>query len=79
MKREDIILGKTYRIRAWEDMEKEFGLFEENIDVSGNISFTEEMKQFCGKEFTPEAWDFVGDFAPLIDGFAFNHHMLEEL
>lgn len=49
MRIEDVEVGKTYRIRQWEDMEKEFGL-----TAMGNIDcppycFVVEMNHLCGK------------------------------
>lgn len=49
MRIEDVVVGETYCIRQWDDMEKEFGLTE-----SGSIKcksfFAKEMKHLCGKK-----------------------------
>lgn len=49
MRIEDVVVGKTYRIRRWDDMENEFGL-----TAMGNINcppycFVVEMNRLCGK------------------------------
>lgn len=49
MRIEDVVVGKTYRIRQWDDMENEFGL-----TAMGNIDcppycFVVEMNHLCGK------------------------------
>lgn len=61
MKLEDIHVGDVLRVRAWKDMESEFGL-----DSYGGIDclgcFEPEMKYLCGKVFTVDHIDYgMGD------------------
>lgn len=49
MRIEDVVVGKTYRIRQWDDMEKEFGLTESG-SINCKLFFTKEMKHLCGKK-----------------------------
>lgn len=44
-------VGDKLRIREWEDMKSEFGL-KNGRDIDCLFTFTEEMKHFCGKDFT---------------------------
>lgn len=37
------------QVRQWDDMEREFGLNRFGIKCS--VTFMEEMKQYCGKQF----------------------------
>lgn len=50
MRIEDVVVGKTYRIRQWDDMEKEFGLSETGSIKCNPIRFVKEMKRLCGKK-----------------------------
>lgn len=49
--------GDKVRVRSWEEMEREFG-GEPNspyIEIPGAPSFADDMREFCGKEFTVDA------------------------
>ena len=46
----DIVIGKKYRIREWDDMAKEFGTDERGDIYTKGDMFFREMKVFCGKE-----------------------------
>lgn len=50
MRIEDVVVGKTYRIRQWDDMEREFGLLETGSIKCNPIRFAKEMKHLCGKK-----------------------------
>lgn len=50
MRIEDVVVGKTYRIRQWDDMEKEFGVSETGSIKCNPIRFVKEMKHLCGKK-----------------------------
>lgn len=53
MRKEDIHIGDVLRIRRWEDMEAEFGIYEGDercIDCA--FRFTTSMKPLCGQKFT---------------------------
>lgn len=53
MKYSDIVEGKTYRIREWDDMAKEFVLDSEgDIAMPGDIYFVRHMKHLCGTKVT---------------------------
>lgn len=45
-------VGDKLRIREWEDMKSEFGMKNGGVDINCAFTFTEEMKRFCGKNFT---------------------------
>lgn len=85
MKVEDLVIGKRYRIRQWDDMEMEFGLDErENIKVP--YIFVKNMRCLCGKEATlkkinrklVELGDWI-DCDQLDTKWGFNADMLEEI
>jgi len=58
MKKEDIVIGTTYRIREWDDMAQEFGLDSMgNIPVNEDTSFLKEMKCLCGQLHTVTGFD----------------------
>ena len=45
MKKEDIVIGTTYRIREWDGMVQEFGLDSRgNVSVSDDAFFSKEMR-----------------------------------
>ena len=51
MKAEDVVSGKEYRIRQWNDMEEDFGVNScGSIDVPAG--FTPNMEEFCGSHVT---------------------------
>lgn len=83
MKAEDLVIGKRYRIRQWEDMESEFGTYF-NGDL--NNGFSKGMRPLCGKTATLNI--VIGKFVRLFcwtncDGldteWNFNADMLEEI
>lgn len=41
-------VGDRVRIREWDDMEKEFGLYSDG-DIKCECTFTRSMKEFCGR------------------------------
>lgn len=49
MRIEDVEVGKEYRIRQWDDMEREFGLSEMG-SIKCKSFFVKEMKHLCGKK-----------------------------
>lgn len=49
MRSEDVVVGKTYRIRQWDDMEKEFGLTESG-SIKCKLFFCERNEAFVRKE-----------------------------
>lgn len=51
VKQKSYKVGDKVKIRAWDDMEKEFGL-RENGSIDCMFSFTKAMKQYCGKIMT---------------------------
>ena len=69
MKREDIVVGQTYRIRQWEDMLSEFGLEAEGIPVNSDTYFSFSMKNLCGVEHTVTGFDYNSDNDCLPDRF----------
>lgn len=50
MRIEDVVVGKEYRIRQWDDMEKEFGILGTGSIKCNPIRFVKEMKHLCGKK-----------------------------
>lgn len=59
MRREDIHIGDTLRVRQWNDLASEFDaekypgciiIHQEDCDL--DISFPENMRYLCGQEFT---------------------------
>lgn len=44
----EIKVGDKVRIREWDDMAKEFGVYEDG-DIKTKYYFTKEMKKYCGK------------------------------
>lgn len=83
MKAKDLVIGKRYRIRQWEDMEKEFGTYS-NGDL--NNGFSKGMRPLCGK--TAALNNVIGEYVRLFcwidcDGldteWNFNADMLEEI
>lgn len=83
MKAEDLVIGKRYRIRQWDDMEKEFGTYF-NGDL--NNGFSKGMRPLCGK--TAALNLVIGEYVRLFcwsdcDGldteWNFNADMLEEI
>ncbi len=83
MKAEDLVVGKRYRIRQWNDMEREFGSY-----ISGGLNngFSEAMRPLCGKTATLNI--VIGKYVRLFcwtdcDGldteWNFNADMLEEI
>lgn len=74
MRIEDVVVGKEYRIRQWDDMEKEFG-----IDIQGNIkcefSFVKAMKDLCGKKGKVRDKNqklLIFDFEEGVDGYGWS-------
>ena len=45
-------VGDELRIREWNDMEAEFGRYDNHIPVGGGVCFTSRMKHLCGSNFT---------------------------
>ena len=54
MREEDIRIGDVLRIRQWEDMEAEFGVSPDG-DIPCADTFTEYMRELCGRTFTVKA------------------------
>lgn len=93
MKPEEIVIGKTYRIRSWEDItqngiEADRGLAGSRRwrDTSqGGVLFTESMRPLCGMEFTVVAkGGFYNQVRPeehdgLLNKFIITPWMLEEI
>lgn len=50
MRIEDVEVGKTYRIRQWDDMANEFGVSEMGSIKCNPIRFVKDMKHLCGKK-----------------------------
>lgn len=85
MKAEDLVIGKQYRIRQWDDMEKEFGM-NGCGDIKTQYIFTEPMRPLCGKVATLVGVDSYGvylktwiDCDGLDTEWCFNADMLEEI
>ena len=80
MRKEDVVIGKTYRIRQWDDMSAEFG-----VDSWGDVNtplldFVEEMKCFCGENYTPTNREETHYLPYLGDSdFCLTAEMLEEI
>lgn len=85
MKVEDLVIGKRYRIRRWEDMENEFGL-DGDGNIKTQVCFVEAMRRLCGKEATLKningksvgLGDWI-DCDKLDTKWGFNADMLEEI
>lgn len=45
-------IGDKVKIRKWDDMVNEFGLDEDGYIKFENLTFVEEMKQYCGLTMT---------------------------
>lgn len=58
MRDEDIHIGDKFRVRQWDDMELEFGLYGTG-SIKCAFSFTEEMRYLCGRPFTIRARDVM--------------------
>lgn len=50
MRDSEIMIGKTYRVREWDDMADEFGIRDGEIQC--DASFIKSMKPLCGMIFT---------------------------
>lgn len=44
-------VGDRIRIREWDDMAEEFGV-DEDSEIPCKYIFTQEMRVFCGQEYT---------------------------
>ena len=51
MRAEDLVIGKRYRIRQWDDMAKEFGVYKDE-NIRTRFAFTKRMSPLCGKVAT---------------------------
>ena len=51
MREEDIHIGDRLRVRQWDDMELEFGLYYTG-SIKCAFSFTKDMRYLCGRPFT---------------------------
>jgi hypothetical protein len=79
LKPEDIIPGKIYRIRQWEDMVAEFGL-DPTGDITGpNHMFHDTMRRLCGRKYVPSEIDKDGWCSNELDGYFIAPWMLEEI
>ena len=61
MKKEDVKIGETYRIRWWDDMKEEFGL-DTQSNIRSSPRFVHDMSHLCGAEVrvadvTP--WEYI--------------------
>lgn len=62
MKKEDIVIGTTYRIRKWDDMVAEHGLDDEgNVVLNEDTYFSPAMKHLCGTSHTVIGFDADSD------------------
>lgn len=54
MKREEIRIGETYRIREWDDLAAEYGVRTDgnNAYIKTPCRFFERDRHICGEEFT---------------------------
>ena len=55
MRTEDIVVGKTYRVRSWSDLNansRHEGIFMYDPEGSSDTSFVGVMRYMCGKNFT---------------------------
>ena len=57
LKQEDIVIGKTYRVRSWEDISENFPEYQGLKDVyycpdDPYAGFVKDMKSLCGRPFT---------------------------
>lgn len=94
MKPEEIIIGKTYRIRSWEDITQNG--FEVDRGLGGirrwratgpsSVLFTENMRPLCGMDFTVKSngRGFLDQLTPeehddLLDKYIIAPWMLEEI
>lgn len=77
MRRGDAYVGQLVRIRDWDDMEKEFGCYEGNIQCMS--CFIKSMKCLCGTEFIIEHVDEAGVLLPRLEGYIISTDMVEEV
>lgn len=54
MRKEDIHIGDRLRIRQWDDMELEFGLYGSG-SIKCEFGFVKNMRYLCGRPFTIKA------------------------
>lgn len=83
MRIEDVVVGETYRIRQWEDMEKEFGI-KASGNIGSQIPFVINMKHLCGErcKVTSKSKNEVGikfDNTKYENTWAFSADMLETI
>lgn len=57
-------VGEMVRIRDWNDMEKEFGIWHDYIETPGWF-FTQDMKELCGNEYKIASIEPQPDFYEL--------------
>ncbi len=76
MKAEDIIVGKEYRIRQWDDKEEEYGLTSVG-SINAPLIFSTSMRNLCGELVFAESRD--RDLICSCNYFAISSGMLEEL
>lgn len=71
-------VGDKVRVRAWEDMEKEFGL-DDSGDIKCLYCFTRSMREYCGKVYTIARTgnSYELDGGNEIDVWSFSDDMLE--
>lgn len=94
MKPEEIVIGKTYRIRSWEDItqngiEAERWLairrWRDTSPSSVSVLFTEDMRPLCGMDFTVKSkGGFLDQLRPeehydLLNEYIITPWMLEEI
>ena len=71
----DIVVGHTYRIRQWEDMERQYG-FTSRGNIDCNLTFMQEMRPLCGATVVAE---FTGNCVASVSGWGISADMLEEI
>lgn len=56
-------VGDVVRIRAWDDMANEYGLYYDQHIETPNMIFTNPMKRLCGTEYVIERIVQVGNLS----------------
>lgn len=69
-------VGDVLRVRLWEDMEQEFGLYG-NESIFCKFHFTSAMKYMCGEEFVVRG--IVNDMYRSESGIEGNFHISSDM
>ena len=81
-------VGDVVRIRAWDDMAEEYGLYYDEHIKTPNMIFTNSMKGLCGTEYVIKRIVQVGNLSEdgytriYLDsnvGFIITDHMIEHV